>query len=591
MSKITRLQKGMLSSSVEEAALAWAATGVRVLAIWGIDDAGHCCCGDATCKSAGKHPISKLFPSGHLSATTEEADIRRAFRRYPGANLAIVPAAGYIVVDVDGSAGAASFQKLGLPETAREKTGRGTHHLYRLKGDLPRKLTKLKGIDLKADNGYVVVAPSTHHSRRRYRWLTSHREIAIISPEALSASSEVGNERRSEAFHVKEGSRDNTLTSIAGSLRFRGIGGRALERTLTTINNEICTPPLTAAEVRKIATSIGSYPSGAEEAFMDLADVEEEEVEFLLKPYLVRGAANVLDGNMGEGKSTFTCAIAAAVTTGKAPPFAKSIEQGNVLVLSAEDDPARALKPRMIRYGADVSRIRFQNAPFTLNDSGMALLRQECEQHRPLLIIIDPVIAYMAEDVDGNSANDTMRFIVKLDYLAREFNSCILLVRHFRKAKSDTPMHRGVGSIALSARVRSGLMLGRHPDGEDLRIVAHSKHNYSKKGPSLVFELKDDEEDRPPALIWHEPRSDLDEYNFVEGQDGPGRPDTERALAKEFLLRILAKGPLLKAEIDTQSSRRSLSEITIRRAADDLGIIKGKKGQRSIWSLPNESGE
>jgi hypothetical protein len=263
-----------------------------------------------------------------------------------------------------------------------------------------------------------------------------------------------------------------------------------------------------------------------------------------------------------------------------------AIEQGDVLVLSAEDDAARALKPRMLKFGANVDRIRFQNKPFTLDDNGMALLRQECEQHRPLLIIIDPIIAFMAADIDGNSANDTMRFIVMLDYLAREFDCCILLVRHFRKAKSDTPMHRGVGSIAISARVRSGLMLGIHPDDDNLRLVAHSKHNYSKKGPSLIFELRGDDSGRPPDLVWHDVDPSLNEYDIAEGHGARGRPDKERDFAKEFLISTLAKGPVLKSRIVAMASAKSISEMTLRRAAEELKIVKGKDGRKSTWALP-----
>lgn len=586
MSKITRLAPGMLSSSVTEAALAWARKGVSVLAVWGVEADGRCQCGAADCRNAGKHPIADVFPRGHHSATRDHGYIQKAFSRYPNANLAIVPPDGHVLVDVDGSAGEATFESLGLPETARERTGRGRHFLYRLDAPLPDNLPKLEGIDLKSCKGYVVVAPSTHRSGKRYRWLRAHQEVATISPNDLRPAQPRQAEIPTSEIRIREGNRNNTLASIAGYLRFRGLGSRAIARMLLTLNAEICTPPLPDADVRKIARSIGSYATGAEEAFMSLADVVEQEVEFLIKPYLVRGAVNVLDGNMGEGKSTFTCAVAAAVTTGKAPPFTSSIKQGNVLILSAEDDPARALKPRLLKCGADVSRIRFQNTPFTLDENGLALLRQECELNGPLLIIIDPVIAYMAEDVDGNSANDTMRFIVKLDYLAREFDCCILLVRHFRKAKSDTPMHRGVGSIALSARVRSGLMLGRHPNDADLRVVAHSKHNYSKKGPSLVFELRDDEEGRPPSLIWHEVRSDLDEYDIDSGRPGPGRPDAEKELAKQFLARILAEGPMLKTSIDAAAGARSITDITLRRAGEELGVIKFREGRKSLWKLP-----
>ena len=46
--------------------------------------------------------------------------------------------------------------------------------------------------------------------------------------------------------------------------------------------------------------------AGYEEAFGWLGDVEESEPKFLAYPYIVKGALTVLDGNMGQGKSTFT---------------------------------------------------------------------------------------------------------------------------------------------------------------------------------------------------------------------------------------------------------------------------------------------
>ena len=197
------------------------------------------------------------------------------------------------------------------------------------------------------------------------------------------------------------------------------------------------------------------------------------------------------------------------------------------------------------------------------------------------------MIAYMAEDIDGNSANDTMRFIVKLDYLAREFDCCILLVRHFRKAKSDNPMHRGIGSIAVSARVRSGLMLGIHPHDDNLRIVAHSKHNYSRKGPSLVFELRGDDSGRPPDLVWHHVDPIPTEYDLVEGHGTRGRPDKERDFARDFLKALLAGGPVLKSRIDRMASAKSISQMTLRRAAEELKVVKGKDGRNSTWAAPS----
>ncbi|WP_404406178.1 bifunctional DNA primase/polymerase [Pelagibacterium halotolerans] len=591
MTIIDRIDGDIVSSSAEKAALAWAELGVRILAVWGVEN-GVCDCGNPNCENVGKHPIGPAFPHGHKDATTNRAEIRRVFKKYPDANLAVVPPEGLVVLDVDGPTGAKTYRSLGLPETAHLKTGRGAHYYFRYEGSLPDRVPRLDGIDIKTGNGYLVTSPSDHTSGKRYRWNRSGpRRIATLPKDFFAApESAPRTVNFSEStLRVGQGGRNSVLTSFAGFLRYRGLAESALERVLQALNGEVCTPPLSDGEVAKIAESVGRYEVGSEDAFLSLADIEEEDVQYLAYPYLVRGAANLLDGHMGQGKSTFTAALAAAVTTGKPPPFLTEIEQGNVLFLSAEDDAARALKPRLVANGADVSRIRFQNQPFTLDDKGMFLLRQEVEVHRPALVVIDPVIAYMDSDIDGNSANDTMRFIVKLDYLAREFDTCILLVRHFRKAKTDTPMHRGVGSIALAARVRSALMLGTHPEDGDLRLVAHAKANYSMQGPSIVFELASTGERKPSKVVWHDLRPDLSEYDIVDKPEGQrGRPSAERDFAKDFLHRSLQDGPMEKHKLVHMAEARGITPPTLRRAANELGVIKfrGESG-RSMWRRPD----
>jgi hypothetical protein len=43
--------------------------------------------------------------------------------------------------------------------------------------------------------------------------------------------------------------------------------------------------------------------------------------------------------------------------------------------------------------------VRFQKDPFPLNASGLALLRSEIDQHSPILVVIDPVIAYLDSEL------------------------------------------------------------------------------------------------------------------------------------------------------------------------------------------------
>lgn len=139
-----------------------------------------CSCGTA-CASPGKHPRTRR---GLHDATLELAEIRRWWRRWPEANLAVRtgarPAgAGVVVLDVDpGHGGEASLAALvaehgPLPATLEVATGGGGRHLWFAHpgATVPNSAGRLgPGLDVRGDGGYVVVPPSRHPAGPRYRW-------------------------------------------------------------------------------------------------------------------------------------------------------------------------------------------------------------------------------------------------------------------------------------------------------------------------------------------------------------------------------------------------------------------------------------
>ena len=58
-----------------------------------------------------------------------------------------------------------------------------------------------------------------------------------------------------------EGARNDTLASIAGSLRRRGLGNDVIRAALREVNERACHPPLDREEVERIASSIAQRPS------------------------------------------------------------------------------------------------------------------------------------------------------------------------------------------------------------------------------------------------------------------------------------------------------------------------------------------
>lgn len=174
-------------------------------------------------------------------------------------------ASGILVLDVDPRHdGDESLLELErrfgpLPDTVRVLTANaGVHYYFDNPTGESRNGTKifgLSGLDVRGDGGYVVAPPSALDTGGKYEWdLGAPRQMAHV-PKWLV---ERENERaapigQSESF--PEGTRNEALTRIAGSLRYYGISEATILSTLLDVNDEKCSPPLAADEVELIARS------------------------------------------------------------------------------------------------------------------------------------------------------------------------------------------------------------------------------------------------------------------------------------------------------------------------------------------------
>src|SRR5262245_58174684 len=83
--------------------------------------------------------------------------------------------------------------------------------------------------------------------------------------------------------------------------------------------------------------------------------------DWLWQDYVPRGALTLLEGDPGLGKSLLALDLAARVSRGwQMPPAAgpyEGAEPRGVLLLSAEDDLKRTIRPRLDAAGADVQRV------------------------------------------------------------------------------------------------------------------------------------------------------------------------------------------------------------------------------------------
>jgi hypothetical protein len=172
-----------------EAALAYAARDWCVFPVYETAARGHCACGRDCGRDAGKHPRwhREDLRHGLKDATRKPDVICRWWTRWPDANIAVRTGDGLLVVDVDGPEGEAALAALEarygtLPPTRTQRTGReGGRHLFFTSafGHTIGSRSLGPGLDLKADGGYVVVAPSRHASGRQYTWLSDCAAVPL----------------------------------------------------------------------------------------------------------------------------------------------------------------------------------------------------------------------------------------------------------------------------------------------------------------------------------------------------------------------------------------------------------------------------
>jgi Bifunctional DNA primase/polymerase, N-terminal len=161
-----------------QSAIAFAHRGHAVLPLhWPLED-GSCSCRNPACtgNSRGKHPFAPLAPNGKDNATTDIPTIKSWFEEYPLLNAGVCTDK-FAVVDIDPrNGGREGWSKLvgtrhGDATSWRARTGSGGDHIYFDASDHPLPSTKLgKGVDLKAQKGYVVVPGSLHFSGKKYFW-------------------------------------------------------------------------------------------------------------------------------------------------------------------------------------------------------------------------------------------------------------------------------------------------------------------------------------------------------------------------------------------------------------------------------------
>jgi len=397
---------------------------LRIFPLHDVAD-GHCSCAEGEhCSRPGKHP---RLADWQKEASKRDSKVKRWWEKWPDANIGVLTgkANGFIALDIDPANGGwvAYHDHLAghLPSTYSPTTGSGGQHIW-LKYPKDIQVTNKnrfpKGIDVRGDGGFVVVAPS-RTNKGEYPWpnpmLASMDQLAecpqyiidkylkiedsdaeFVSASDTSTYNSLSKEEKQRIDKYVEEAFNRELDALEDLDEFSEWDNetfkiscrilelvkapwspltyeeavRAIWRSVPKPDGAGWTEERIRQKVRSAWERVNShdlvrpFPKVKEKPptpdtsgkliLVPFSDMESEPYEWYEKNHIPRRGVVILAGEPGTGKSTLVCHYLAQATNGTW----RRGGIGTCLYLAGTEDSLKdIIKPRLIAAKADVSKI------------------------------------------------------------------------------------------------------------------------------------------------------------------------------------------------------------------------------------------
>ncbi len=463
----------------------------------------------------------------HLTERRQTAEEQAAVLQ-AGANGSIGIITGEVsrlfVLDIDGPEGEKSIEGLHIPRTWTVKTPRGWHYYFRWTPELAGRVTTRAGVrpnvDTRGDGGYVVwygwkVAPEVAPLAAPPQWLID------LLPRAADSGGQGRPSVGARLADIKEGSRNQSFTSLAGSLRSRGYSVEEIYAFLEPKAKEVGFP---LGELQSVCTSIGRYlPSDvvstlrqseskgeSVESFLR----ESEPVKWICKPFVAEQSIGIIGGLPESRKSWVMVDLAIEVARGGGMWLNKfPVKSGRVLLIDQERSKAevqRRLKALLAGKGlsaADMRSALFVRSGTTSRinlDPSFEALKRELGEIKPDLVLIDSFATiHTAEE---SNRMEIQKVLERMKQLRNEFGCAIIFVHHSTKQSYQSQKEGAepsyldlAGNVAIPAAAEMCLSVVKH-DGES-SFVHHTKSTQGSKEPPFLVRVKDAEPDQSKIVV------------------------------------------------------------------------------------------
>jgi hypothetical protein len=256
---------------------------------------------------------------------------------------------------------------------------------------------------------------------------------------------------------------------------------------------------------------------------------------------------------------------------------------GDAVLLSAEDDVADTIRPRLDAAGADVARVVAIDAVRAPDKHGELSARpvdlsQDVEYveaaisrlANPKLVVVDPISAYMGE-TDSHKNAETRAMLAKLADLAARRGIAVVCVSHLNKGAGRSAVYRVTGSLGFVAAARTVWSVSRDEHDHERRLMLPIKNNLARDTDGLAYSLFAPEGETTPCVAWEDETVAMIADDVLNAGDDEGSK-TAVEQAVEWLRDLLANGPVKPADVIAKARDAGYSESTVQRAKRRAGV-------------------
>lgn len=341
---------------------------------------------------------------------------------------------------------------------------------------------------------------------------------------------------------------------------------------------------LTSKDNNSVSQSDKNLNNEEVKDFFTFDEIEPKEINWLWKPYIVKGNLNIIMGDGGIGKSYLITWLVSAISKGKQIPFSEnSFKIGKSILQNAEDSPDTIIKPRLLKNDVDVSKIGFFNEENKfLEVNQIERLEDRIKKFQPEVVILDPIQSYVG-DININSQNEVKNALKPLKRLAQKYDCAIIMIMHLNKNNNAKASQRANGSTEFITSSRSAILITENPENTSERLFIPVKTNLMKENEknTLSFKINDN-----GFIEW------LNNKGYVNADEVLNSFDTQdvlQSVAKGFIIGSLSRGEMLATDFKNLVLNNGISEkmynITKAKLKKEEIIDNYQKDKKYFWAL------